>query len=107
MKKDYKTFLELKYIARNEDSEKEKFAVSDIAWLNFGYGELANREGNLELVHRPDSVFVLFKMDARQCPLTVSYAGKKQAHELKPELVKAVSPISKPVSEDAKKVSSS
>lgn len=106
MIKDYKTFLKLQYVARNEDSENEKFAVSDIAWLNFGYGELANREGNLELVHHPDSVFLRFKMDAKQCPKTVSYVKKKQAHELKPELLKPVSRVSKPVKEDAKKGSS-
>ena len=103
MIKDYKSFLKLQYVARNEDSENEKFAVSDIAWLNFGYGELANREGDLELVHHPDSVFLRFKMDAKQCPKTVSYVKKKQAHELKPELLKPVSQVSKPVSEDAKK----
>ena len=40
MIKDYKSFLKMQYISRNEDLGGEKFEVRGIAWLNFGYGEL-------------------------------------------------------------------
>ena len=39
MIKDFKSFLRLRYVSRNEDIEKQRFEVKNIAWLNFGYGE--------------------------------------------------------------------
>ena len=39
MIKDFKSFLQLRYVSRNEDIEKQRFEVKNIAWLNFGYGE--------------------------------------------------------------------
>ena len=39
MIKDYKSFLRLRYVSRNEDLERERFEVKSIAWLNFGYSE--------------------------------------------------------------------
>ena len=35
MIKDYKSFLRLRYVSQNEDLEKERFEVKNIAWLNF------------------------------------------------------------------------
>jgi len=45
---DYKSFLRMKYVARSEDIEKEKFEVRKIAFINFGCGEIADQEGNLQ-----------------------------------------------------------
>ena len=60
MIKDYKSFLRLRYVSRNEDVERERFEVKNIAWLNFGYGETVDENGDLQLVHHPDNVFVRF-----------------------------------------------
>ena len=60
MLKDYKSFLRLQYVSRNEDLEGEKFEIKNIAWLNFGYGERVNDKGDLELAHHPESVFIRF-----------------------------------------------
>ena len=57
MIKDNKSFLKMQYISRNEDLDGEKFEVRGIAWLNFEYGELLNENGELKLVHHPESVF--------------------------------------------------
>ena len=100
---DYKSFLKLKYVSRNEDIRNEKFEVRKIAWLNFGYGEIADDEGNLQLVHHPDTVFVRFAMDTRQPPRAVSYVKKRQATELTPRLLKTLRLESKPVKEEVKR----
>ena len=47
MIKDYKSFLRLRYVSRNEDLERERFEVKNIAWLNFGYGETVDDNGDL------------------------------------------------------------
>ncbi|XP_078368458.1 uncharacterized protein LOC144652294 [Oculina patagonica] len=90
MIKDYKTFLRLHYVRRNEDLEKQKFRVQRIAWLNFGYGEVANEDGQLELLHHPECVFVRTEMDAKQTPMKVSFVKMRQCHELRPEFLEVV-----------------
>ena len=55
----------MQYLSRNEDLDGEKFEVRGIAWLNFGYGELVNENGELKLVHHPESVFLRFRMTQR------------------------------------------
>ena len=45
---DYKSFLKMHYVSRNVDTEGNKFAVKKIAWINYGYGEVADGEGQLE-----------------------------------------------------------
>ncbi len=102
MIKDYKSFLTLEYIRRNVDLENKKFKVNSIAWLNFGYGEISNDEGNPELVHHLETVFLRFSMDTEETPSTVSYIKKKQRRELLPELLETVRRESKPVFEDVK-----
>jgi len=47
MIKDYKSFLRLQYVGRNVDLEDNTFEVRSIAWLNFGYGETVDMDGNL------------------------------------------------------------
>ena len=56
MIKDYKTFLRLQNVARNVYLENNKFEVKRIAWLNFGFGEIVDNDGNLKLEHHPDCV---------------------------------------------------
>ena len=36
------------YVSRNVDADGNKFAVKKIAWINYGYGEVADGEGQLE-----------------------------------------------------------
>lgn len=103
MIKDYKSFLKLQYVARNEDLLHEKFEVKNIAWLNFGYGEKMNAEGNLELVHHPDEVFIRFCIDPKELPKTVSYLKKKQATKLYPQLLSTLRHEKRPVRQDVKR----
>ena len=51
MIKDYKSFLRLRYVSRNEDLERERFEDKNIASLNFDYGETFDENGDLQLVH--------------------------------------------------------
>lgn len=101
MIKDYKTFLRLEYVSRNEDLEKEKFLVHDIAWLNFGYGERPGENG-LELVHHPDSVFIRFKIDAKEPPRKVSFIKKKQRTELRRDFLRTLRRERQPIPIDVK-----
>lgn len=55
MIKDYKSWLRRQFISRSEDLDNEKFKVRRLAWLNFGYGEVADLEGKLELTHHPET----------------------------------------------------
>ena len=103
MIKDYKSFLKLQYVSRNEDLNHTKFEVKNIAWINFGNGEEVDDEGNLQLVHHPDSAFVRFSMDAKQPPLIVSYRKKKQATNLRPEMLTVLRQELRPVREDVKR----
>ena len=56
MIKDYKSWLRGQFISRSEDLDNEKFKVRRLAWLNFGYGEVADLEGKLELTNHPETV---------------------------------------------------
>ena len=82
MIKDYKSFLKMQYISRNEDLDGEKFEVRGIAWFNFGYGELLNENGELKLVHHPESVFLRFRMDPKEQPRRVSFIKKDKSLNL-------------------------
>ena len=82
MIKDYKTFLRIQYVSRNEDLDKEKFEVKDIAWLNFGYGERINDDGELRLIYHPESVFMRSEMNVKQLPRKVSFIKKRRGTEL-------------------------
>ena len=103
MIKDYKSFLRLQYVSRNEDLEGERFEVKNIAWLNFGYGERVDEEGEFQLVHHPDNVFIRFKINPKQLPRKVSFIKKKQATELRPELLTTLRQERRPVREDVKR----
>ena len=66
MIKEFKSFLRLRYVSRNEDIEKQRFEIKNIAWLNFGYGEEVDDTEELQLVHHPESVFVRFQINQRK-----------------------------------------
>ena len=102
MIKDYKSFLQIQYVSRNEDLNKEKFEVKDVAWLNFGYGESIDDHGQLQLVHHPETVFMRTKMNAKQPPRNVSFIKKKQGTELRPEYLSPVRQERRPVKGDVK-----
>ena len=103
MIKDYKSFLRFRYVSRNEDLEREKFEVKNIAWLNFGYGEIVDENGDLQLVHHPDNVFVRFQMNSKQVPRKISFLKKKQCMELRPELLTTVREERRAIREDVKR----
>ena len=86
---DYKSFLKMHYVSRNVDTEGNKFEVKKIAWINYGYGEVADERGNLKLV-RHDGAFVRFKVDAMEKPTSVSFSKKKQGVQLKPDMLSPV-----------------
>ena len=46
---DYTSFLKMQYVSRNVDTEGDKFEVKKIAWINYGYGEVADEKGNFKL----------------------------------------------------------
>ena len=95
MIKDYKSFLKMQYISRNEDLGGEKFEVRGIAWLNFGYGELVNENGELKLLHR-------LRMDPKEQPRRVSFIKKRQVTKLMPELLTPFSQEARPVKKSVK-----
>ena len=103
MIKDYKSFLRIQYASRNEDLDKEKFEVKEIAWLNFGYGERINDDGQLQLVYHPESVFMRSEMNVKQPPRKVSFIKKKQGTELRPEYLHPVRQERRPVKGDVKR----
>ena len=102
MIKDYKSFLRLQYVGRNVDLEDNKFEVRNIAWLNFGYGETVDMDGNLKLEHHPDSVYIRFRMDQKQPPRRVCFKKRKQATKLRPELLETLRQERRPVREGVK-----
>ena len=86
MIKDYKSFLQIQYVSRNEDLDKEKFEGKDTTWLNFGYGKSGiNDDGQIQLVHHPESVFMGSEMNVKQPPRKVSFIKRKQGAQLRPE----------------------
>ena len=97
MIKDFKSFLRLQYVSRTEDLDGEKIEVRSFAWLNFGYGEKVDENGQLHLVHHPESVFVRLAIDPKQLPRRVSFRKKKQRIELRPELPNTLRMQRKPV----------
>ena len=101
--KDFKSFLRLRYVSRNEDIEKQRFEVKNIAWLNFGYGEEVDDNGELQLVPHPESVFVRFQINPKEVPRKISFVKKKQATELRPEFLTTLREGRKPVHEDVKR----
>ena len=103
MIKDYKSWLKMQYISRTEDLDKEKFDVRRLAWLNFGYGEVAHLEGKLELVHHPETVFLRFNIDTKETPRLVSFSKKKQMTELHSDLFVPARHEQRPVKNQVKK----
>ena len=103
MIKDFKSFLRLRYVSRCEDLENEKFEVRNIAWLNFGYGERVDENGELKLVHHPESVFVRQEMNSKELPRRVDFRKKRQGIELRPELLRTLSLQRKPVRDHVKR----
>ena len=85
----YKSFLKMQYVSRNVETESNKFEVKKIAWINYGYGEVADEKGNLKLV-RHDGAFIQFKVDAMEKPTSVSFCEKKQGVQLKPDMLSPV-----------------
>ena len=79
---NYKSYLKNKYIARSEDINGEKFGVGKIAFMNFGYGEIPDQEGNLTLTRHNETAFIRFTMDTVEKPTIVSFVKKKQCEEL-------------------------
>ena len=94
MIKDYKSFLKLKYVSRNEDLQHEKFEVKEIAWINVGIGEQPDDRGNLKVVDHPDCAFVR--------PRLVSYTKKRQASPLRIDLLTTLGQELRPIREDVK-----
>lgn len=103
MIKDYKSWLRRQYISRTEDIHKEKFEVRRLAWLNFGYGEVADLEGKLELTHHPETVFLRFNIDTKEKPRIVSFYKKKQMTELNSDLLVPARHEQRPVKYQVKK----
>jgi len=100
--KDYKTFLKLQYVARNVDIEGNKIEVRKIAWINFGYGEVHDEEGNLQLV-KHDDPYVRFKLDTMERPKIVSFCKKKQCVKITPEMLQPLGQEQRLVSWKVKK----
>ena len=103
MIKDYKSWLRRQYISRTEDLDQEKFEVRRLAWLNFGYGEVADLEGKLELAHHPETVFIRFNIDTKENPRRVSFSKKKQMTELNSDLLVSARHEQRPVKNQVKK----
>ena len=103
MIKHFKSFLRLRYVSRNEDIEKQRFEVKNIAWLNFSYGEEVDDNGELQLVPHPESVFVRFQINPKEVTRKISFVKKKQATELRPEFLTTLREERKPVREDLKR----
>ena len=103
MIKDYKSWLRRQYISRSEDLDNEKFEVRRLAWLNFGYGEVADLEGKLELTHHPETVFIRFNIDVKEKPRMVSFYNKKQMTEVNSDLLEPARHEQRPVNNQVKK----
>ena len=93
----------MRYIARSEDIENSKFEVRKIAFINYGYGEIVDREGNLQQREHSDTPFIRFTMDTREKPTIVSFVKKKQGvNELNPEDLVPVRQQNRPIRNDVK-----
>lgn len=51
---------------------------------------MANEDGQLQLLHHPECVFVRTEMDVKQTPMKVSFVKMRQCHELRPEFLEVV-----------------
>ena len=96
MIKDSKSFLRLHYISRNEDIEKPRFEVKNIAWLNFSYGEEVDDN---------ESIFLRFQINPKEVLSKISFVKKKQVIDLRPDLLTTLRKEKKPVHEDVKHMS--
>ena len=103
MIKDYKSWLRRQYISRSEDLDNEKFEVRRLAWLNFGYVEVADLEGKSELTHHPETVFIRFNIESKEKPRMVSFYKKKQMTELNSDLLEPARHEQRPVNNQVKK----
>lgn len=99
---NYKSYLKNKYTARSEDISGEKFEVRKIAFINFGYGEVPDEEGNLRLTKHNETAFIRFTMNTVEKPTIVSFVKKKQCEELNPGDLIPVRQDSRPVREDVR-----
>ena len=99
---DYKSFLRRKYVSRSEDVENAKLEVRKIAFLNFGYGEMEDEEGNLRLCKHTETTFVRFTLNTREKPRIVSFVKKKQAGDLNPDHLVPVTQERKAIRDDVK-----
>ena len=82
--------------------KKEKFEVRKIAFINFGYGEIADQDGTLHLSKHTETAYIRFTMDTREKPRIVSFIKKKQGVELNLEYLVPVRHENKPVRDDVK-----
>ena len=98
---DYKSFLRKQYVSRSEDAEGYKFEVKKIAWINYGYAEITDNEGNLHLVQH-DKAYVRFKLDTKEKPRIVSFCKMRQAVKLTPDLLLQLRHEQKPVNTKVK-----
>ena len=99
---DYKSYLKNKYTARSEDINGEKFEVRKIAFINFGYGEIPDEEGNLRLTKHNETAFTRFTMDTVEKPTIVSFVKKRQCEELNPADLVPVRQDCRPVRDDVR-----
>ena len=99
---DYKSYLKNKYTARSEDINGEKFEVRKIAFINFGYGEVPDEEGNLRLTKHNETAFTRFTMDTVEKPTIVSFVKKRQCEELNPADLVPVRQDCRPVRDDVR-----
>lgn len=84
MIKSYKVFLRNAYVSRNkaEDGIME-FSVRNVAWLNFGVGELENDNGELTVTSIPEGhCLARYTIDPHVKPISVCFLKKKQRREL-------------------------
>ena len=57
---DWKGHIEDLYRPISEDIGGERILMKNIRWMNFGWGEETNDEGEATMVHHPDEVWVRF-----------------------------------------------
>lgn len=74
---NYKCYLKNKYIVRSEDISGEKFEVRKIVFINFGYGEILDEEGNLRFIKYSEIVFIRFIMDIVEKLIIVFFVKKR------------------------------
>ena len=73
-----------------------------IAFINFGYGEVPDEEGNLRLTKHNETAFIRFTMNTVEKPTIVSFVKKKQCEELNPGDLIPVRQDSRPLCDDVR-----